>query len=214
VTARIVADDEAGRALAVSVLCRGGIVAMPTDTVYGVGVALDAERGLERLFAAKERPLDKAIVLLVADAEQAETVGLPTPASRALAERFWPGGLTLVLRQADGAGLPEVLAAGQTTIGLRVPDHDCPRALAREFGPLPVTSANISGRPAATTAEEVAAQLGERIDLIVDGGPARGGVPSTVFDCSGEGSRVLREGAISLRDAAEALEAAGLTGPA
>jgi L-threonylcarbamoyladenylate synthase len=196
VTARVVPDDEAGRALAVNVLCRGGIVAMPTDTVYGVGVALDAERGIERLFEAKDRPLDKAIVLLVADAGQAETVGAMGPAARALAERFWPGGLTLVLRQVEGAGLPAVLTAGQTTIGVRVPDHDCPRALAREFGPLPVTSANVSGRPGATTAEEVVAQLGERIDLILDGGPARRGVPSTVVDCSAEEPRVLRDGAI------------------
>jgi L-threonylcarbamoyladenylate synthase len=196
VKARLVADDEAGRALAVNVLCRGGIVAMPTDTVYGVGVALDAERGLERLFAAKDRPLDKRIVLLVADAAQAETVGVLTPAARALAERFWPGGLTLVLAEQAEARLPAVLTAGQATIGLRMPDHECPRALAREFGPLPVTSANLSGQPAATTAEEAVAQLGERIDLILDGGTARGGVPSTVVDCSGEEPRVLRMGAI------------------
>jgi L-threonylcarbamoyladenylate synthase len=195
-TARLVPDDEAGRALAVNVLCRGGVVAIPTDTVYGVGVALDAADGLERLFAAKDRPLDKAIVLLVADAGQAETVGVVTPAARALAERFWPGGLTLVLAQRPDAGLPAVLTAGQATIGVRVPDHDCPRALAREFGPLPVTSANISGRPAPTRAAEVMAQLGERIDLVLDGGAARGGVPSTVVDCSTEAPKVLREGAI------------------
>jgi L-threonylcarbamoyladenylate synthase len=195
-TARIVPDDEAGRALAIHILCRGGIVAMPTDTVYGVGVTLEAENGLERLFAAKDRPLDKAIVLLVAEAAQAEEVGVVGAVARALADAFWPGGLTLVLPQVPGSALPEVLTAGQTTIGVRMPDHDCPRALAREFGPLPVTSANISGRPAATTVQEVIDQLGERIDLILDGGPTRGGVPSTVVDCSGEEPRVLREGAI------------------
>jgi L-threonylcarbamoyladenylate synthase len=196
-TARLIADDEAGRALAVNVLCRGGIVALPTDTVYGVGVALDAEDGLPRLFRAKDRPLDKAIVLLVADPNQAEKVGVMTPAARALAERFWPGGLTLVLAQQPDAGLPAVLTAGQSTIGVRVPDHECPRSLAREFGPLPVTSANTSGQPPATTAEEVRAQLGERIDLILDGGPARGGVASTVVDCSTEEPKVLRAGAIA-----------------
>lgn len=196
-TARVVADDQPARALAVETLRGGGIVAMPTDTVYGVGVALDAEDGLPRLFAAKDRPLDRAIVLLVADVAQAEQVGVLTSAARRLAERFWPGGLTLVLRQVEGSSLPAVLTAGQSTIGVRVPDHECPRALARQLGPLPVTSANISGAPAAATAEEVFGQLGERIDLILDGGPARGGIASTVVDCSGDEPRILREGAIA-----------------
>jgi L-threonylcarbamoyladenylate synthase len=204
-SARVLADDAAGRAAAAMALRSGGIVAMPTDTVYGVGVSLDAPAGLERLFAAKNRPLDKAIVLLVADVEQAATVGVLTAAARALAERFWPGGLTLVLAQAPGAGLPAVLTAGQASIGVRVPDHDCPRSLARELGPLPVTSANISGSPAATTAENVVAQLGSRIDLILDGGPARGGVRSTVVDCSGEKPRILREGLIAEATITEAI---------
>jgi len=205
-TARVVPDDEAGRATAVAVLCKGGIVALPTDTVYGVGVTLEAENGLERLFAAKDRPLDKAIVLLVADAAQAAEVGVMTPVARALAERFWPGGLTLVLRQVEGSALPAALTAGQTTIGVRMPDHECPRTLAREFGPLPVTSANLSGSAAATTAEEAFTQLGERIDLVLDGGPARGGVPSTVVDCSTDEPKVLRAGAIGPAEIEDALE--------
>jgi L-threonylcarbamoyladenylate synthase len=196
-SARVVADTPQGRAFAAATLRSGGIVAMPTDTVYGVGVALDAPAGLERLFAAKNRPLDRAIVLLVADVEQAATIGVLTPAARALADRFWPGGLTLVLAHAPRAGLPAALTAGQSTIGVRIPDHDCPRELARALGPLPVTSANISGSPAATTAAEVVAQLGSRIDLILDGGAARGGVPSTVVDCAGEEARILRAGAVS-----------------
>ncbi len=187
--ARVLRDDEDGPgARPSSPSASGGIVALPTDTVYGVGVALGAPHGLARLFAAKDRPLDRAIVLLVADVEQAEKVGVMTAGARALAERFWPGGLTLVLRQAATATLPAALTAGNATIGVRVPDHDCPRTLARELGPLPVTSANISGPPPATTAEEVLAQLGERIDLVLDGGPARGGVSSTVVDCSGRGA--------------------------
>ena len=203
-TARLLADDAAGRAAAVSALRAGQIVAMPTDTVYGVGVALDAPDGLPRLFAAKDRPLDKAIVLLVADVEQAATVGIFTAAARALAERFWPGGLSLVLPQRPDSGLPAVLTGGAATIGVRVPDHDCPRALARDLGPLPVTSANLSGQPAANDAAEVAAQLGDRIELILDGGRARGGTPSTVVDCSGAEPRVLRAGAVS----PEAIESA------
>lgn len=210
--ARLLPDDVSGRAAAVAVLKAGGIVAMPTDTVYGVGVALNAPDGLPRLFAAKDRPLDKGIVLLVADVEQAATVGVLTPAARALAERFWPGGLTLVLAQAPGARLPAVLTGGAATIGVRIPDHECPRALARELGPLPVTSANVSGQPAASNAVDVMAQLGERVELVLDDGPARGGVPSTVVDCSGGEPRVLRAGAIDAGVIAQALSEDG-TGP-
>jgi L-threonylcarbamoyladenylate synthase len=191
------------------VLRAGGLVAMPTDTVYGIGVALAAEDGLPRLFAAKDRPLDRAIVLLVADLEQAASVGVLSAAARLLAERFWPGGLTLVLPQAQGARLPAVLTAGTSTIGVRLPDHESPRALARALGPLPVTSANLSGRPDARDAAQVLAQLGARIDLVLDDGPARGGVPSTVVDCSGDQPRILRSGAIAPDDVLATLGAAG-----
>ena len=202
--ARLLPDDASGRAAAIAELTAGGLVAMPTDTVYGVGVALSAHDGLPRLFAAKDRPLDKAIVLLVADIEQAASVGVLSPAARTLAERFWPGGLTLVLPQRPDAGLPAVLTGGAATIGVRVPDHDCPRALASVLGPLPVTSANLSGGPDARDAAEVMTQLGDRISLILDGGSTRGGTPSTVVDCSGPEPRILRAGAIST----EAIEAA------
>ena len=205
-TARLLVDDAAGRAAAAATLRAGGLVAMPTDTVYGVGVALNAPDGLPRLFAAKDRPLDRAIVLLVADIEQAASVGILSPVALILAERFWPGGLTLVLAQAPGATFPAELTAGAATIGVRLPDHDCPRELARALGPLPVTSANLSGQPDARDAVDVLAQLGERIELVLDGGPARGGVPSTVVDCSGEEPRVLRWGAISAGSFIDALE--------
>ena len=195
--ARLLPDDATGRAAAIETLRGGGIVAMPTDTVYGVGVALDADDGIARLFAAKDRPLDRAIVLLVADLEQAASVGVLTPEARLLAGRFWPGGLTLVLAQASGAALPAVLTGGAATIGVRIPDHDCPRELARALGPLPVTSANVSGRPDTRDATDVLAQLGSRIDLVLDGGPARGGVPSTVVDCTGDTPLILRAGAIA-----------------
>ena len=207
-TARLLPDDAAGRVAAVEVLRRGGIVVMPTDTVYGVGVSLDADDGLARLFAAKDRPLDKAIVLLVADVEQAGRIGVLSPEAQTLVEKFWPGGLTLVLAQQPNSRLPAVLTASQKTIGVRVPDHDCPRALARELGPLPVTSANISGRTAAATAEEAMAQLGERVDLILDGGATRGGAASTVVDCSGGEPRILREGAIDRESIAEVVRSA------
>lgn len=209
-TARVLVDDASGRAEGVAILRAGGLVAMPTDTVYGVGVALAAQEGLPRLFAAKDRPLDRAIVLLVADLEQAASVGVLSPAARALAERFWPGGLTLVLAQAPGACLPAALTAGAATIGVRLPDHDSPRALARELGPLPVTSANRSGHPDACDASEVMRQLGGRIDLILDGGPVGGGTPSTVVDCSRELPTILRGGATPSADLADALSRVGL----
>lgn len=208
--ARLAADDAAGRTAAVDVLRAGGLVAMPTDTVYGVGVSLGAEGGLSRLFAAKGRPFDRAIVLLVADLEQAGSVGVLSPAARALAARFWPGGLTLVLPHAPRAGLPAELTAGLSTIGVRVPDHESPRALARALGPLPVTSANLSGQPDARDAAAVMGQLGARIDLILDGGPTRGGVPSTVVDCTGDLARILRVGAIDEAAIAAVLQEAGL----
>jgi L-threonylcarbamoyladenylate synthase len=209
-TARVLPDDAPGRAAAVATLLAGGLVAIPTDTVYGVGVALAVPNALARLFAVKDRPLDRAIVLLVADLEQAASVGVLSPAARLLAEGFWPGALTLVLAQAAGAVLPPVLAAGWATIGIRLPDHECPRALARELGPLPVTSANRSGHPDARDAWEVMDQLGGRIDLILDGGPALGGIPSTVVDCSGELPTILRSGATPSAELADALSRAGL----
>ncbi|MGD0018715.1 MAG: L-threonylcarbamoyladenylate synthase [Candidatus Limnocylindrales bacterium] len=208
-TARLLPDDGIGRAAAIDVLRAGGLVSMPTDTVYGLGVALGAPDGLARLFAAKERPFGRAIVLLVADIEQAASVGVLSAAARVLAERFWPGGLTLVLPQAPEARLPSILTAGASTVGVRIPDHESPRALARALGPLPVTSANLSGRPDARDAADVLAQLGERIDLVLDGGRARGGVPSTVVDCSSE-PLVLRAGAVAQADIAAVLDAAGL----
>ena len=209
-TARLLPDDASGRAAVVAVLRAGGLVAMPTDTVYGVGVALDAPDGLARLFAAKNRPLDRAIVLLVADLEQAASVGVLSPAARVLAESFWPGGLTLVLARTPGARLPAVLTAGTATIGVRLPHHESPCALARQLGPLPVTSANLSGHPDARDVSEVMDQLGSRIDLILDGGPARGGIPSTVVDCSGELPTILRSGATPSAELADALSRAGL----
>jgi L-threonylcarbamoyladenylate synthase len=192
----VVADDPAGYAEAVRILRSGGIVALPTDTVYGIGVALGAEGGIERLFEAKGRPPDRAIMLLLDSADQARAVGSWPPAAAALAAAFWPGGLTLVVDQLPSAGLPPELTAGVPTIGLRMPDHACPRALAAAIGPLPVTSANLSGLPPARDAAEIAEQLGDAVDCIVDGGPAHGGPPSTVVDCTVTPVRILRLGAI------------------
>ena len=193
---RRVPDDPAGRALAIDILQAGGIVALPTDTVYGIAVALGAPDGIRRLFEAKLRPPDRSIALLVADRAQAETLGLFSRAARTLADACWPGGLTLVLPRVSGVDLPAEISADARTIGLRMPDHPAPRALAAGVGPLPTTSANRSGEPEARDADAIEAVLGGAVDLILDGGPARGGPASTVVDCTGSWPRVLRAGAV------------------
>jgi L-threonylcarbamoyladenylate synthase len=207
-TARIVPDDDAGRAEAAEVLRSGGRVALPADTVYGIAVALDTPGGIERLFAAKRRPPEKGVMLLLADAAQGPTIGEWPETAAALAESFWPGGLTVIVPQRPDVPLPEALTGGAPTIGLRAPDHPAPRALAAAVGPLPTTSANVSGLPEARTAEEIVQQLGDAIELVLDGGPAHGGPASTVVDCTVAPPRILRLGAISK----ESLEAA-LGGP-
>jgi L-threonylcarbamoyladenylate synthase len=210
VTAQIVADDESGRAAAIAVLRSGGVVALPTDTVYGIAVALDTPGGIERLFRVKRRPPDKSIALLLADADQAATMGVVTEAAEALAAACWPGGLTLVLTRRPGVVLPDALTRGAPTVGVRVPDHVAPRALAAAVGPLPTTSANVSGQPEARDAAEIVALLGDAIDLVLDGGPAHGGPASTVVDASRQSLRVLRVGAIPVPRLAEVLVTAGL----
>lgn len=207
---RVVADDVAGRAEAVLVLRAGGVVALPTDTVYGIAVALDTPGGIERLFAVKRRPPDKGIMLLIDDAAQAGAIGIMTPASTALADACWPGGLTVVVPQRPDVPLPAVLTGGAPTIGLRAPAHDAPRALARGLGPMPVTSANVSGLPEARDAAAIVDQLGDAVDLVLDGGPAHGGPASTVVDCTGERPVVLRVGAIPLDRVVAILDAAGI----
>jgi L-threonylcarbamoyladenylate synthase len=209
-TARVVPDDEAGRVEAVSVLRAGGVIALPTDTVYGLGVALQTPGGIERLFHVKRRPPERGIVLLLADPAQMGELAIVTPAAEALAAALWPGGLTLILEQRPDVTLPAVLTGGATTIGLRVPDHDAPRALARALGPLPVTSANVSGEPEAPDAPSIVGQLGADIELVLDGGPATGGPASTVVDVTGERIRILRPGAVSPDRLGAVLEVAGL----
>lgn len=209
-TARIVPDDPVGHAEAIAVLRADGIVALPTDTVYGIAVRLETPGGIERLFHVKQRPPDRAIALLIGSVEQARQIGVLTSSAEVLASAFWPGGLTVVIARRDGTTLPDTLTGGAATIGLRVPDHPAPRALAAAVGPLPTTSANRSGLPEARNAGEIAAQLGDAIELIVDGGIAHGGPASTVVDCTGPTARVLRVGAIPVQRISEVLERAGL----
>ena len=209
-TGRIVPDGPEARLEAVEVLRAGGIVGLPTDTVYGIAVALSTPGGIERLYEAKQRPLDKGIVLLLDDATQAARTGLLTPAAAALAAAGWPGGLTIIVPQRSDVPWPPALTGGASTIGLRIPDHDAPRTLARSLGPLPTTSANVSGRPEAADAQAILDQLGDAIDLVLDGGPARGGPPSTVVDCTGADPVIVRDGAMSVAEVAAILDRAGV----
>lgn len=207
---RIVRDDARGRAESIRVLQDGGIVGLPTDTVYGIGVALAAPNGIERLFAAKGRPPERAIALLLADGAQAAEIAVMDRIATALAAAFWPGGVTLVVPRRLDVDLPAVLTGGAPTIGLRVPAHAAPRALAATVGPLPTTSANRSGEPEARTATEIETLLGGAVALILDGGPSSGGPASTVVDATGPRPRVLRAGAVAVEDVRRVLAEAGL----
>ena len=191
------ADSQAAIAQAARILTAGGLVAFPTDTVYGVGAhAFDAE-AIERLYAAKERPRDRAIPVLLAAAADLPLVTRETPSiAHRLAGAFWPGALTLVLPRHPA--LPAILPAGGDSVAVRVPDHPVVRALVAALGaPLAATSANLSGRPSPVTAQEVATQLGGRVDLILDSGLCPGGVPSTVLDLTLDPPRVLRAGPVT-----------------
>lgn len=209
-TARVVPDDAEGRAAAVEVLRDGGVVALPTDTVYGIAVSLATPGGIERLFRIKGRPPDKAVMVLLDDATQAARAGRITPAAAALAAVYWPGGLTVIVPQRPDVPWPAALTGGSSTIGLRVPDHDAPRTLARSVGPMPTTSANLTGVPEAADAAGIVAQLGGAIDLVLDGGPALGGLPSTIVDCTGAQARIVRDGAVPAEAIAEILARAGI----
>lgn len=209
-TARLVPDGPAAHVEAIERLRAGEIVAVPTDTVYGIAADMALPDAIERLFAAKQRPPEKAVAVLLADAAQADSLGVVSPAAAVLAARFWPGGLTLVLPVRPEARLPRVLAAGAPTIGVRVPDHPTPRAIAAVLGPLPTTSANRSGEPDARDAREIHERLGASLGLVIDGGPTRGGPASTVVDCTLEWPSILREGAIPSAEIAAALTEAGL----
>jgi L-threonylcarbamoyladenylate synthase len=180
--------------IAVEILKSGGLVAFPTDTVYGLGALAFDGVAVESLYAVKGRPGEKAIPILLASAGDLQKVAGNVPAmALTLAAHFWPGPLTLVIPKHPT--LPEAVSAAPT-VGVRVPGHAAACALLQAAGPLAVTSANLSGQTNPKTAEEVLAQLGGRILLILDGGQTPGGVPSTVVDCTGVEPKILRLGPV------------------
>jgi L-threonylcarbamoyladenylate synthase len=179
----------------VKILRIGGVIAFPTDTVYGLGADAFNATAVERIYEIKTRPRHQQLPLLIADVEQLTTLAEPIPEiAWFLASRFWPGGLTLVLVKTDS--VPAHLASGPT-IAVRVPNHSACLAIIQHLGnPIIGTSANISGQPAALTAEEVEQQLGGKIDFIINGGKCPGGKESTVVDVTHESPIILRQGII------------------
>lgn len=189
---------------ALEILQNGGIVAFPTDTVYGLGALAFNNTAIENIYIAKDRPIEKAIPILIADVDELDKVAVDIPhMARIFATRFWPGPLTCIVPKKQT--LPLAVSA-TSTVAVRIPDHQAARALLRAAGAMAVTSANISGQASPSTAQEVYAQLNGRIPLILDGGITRGGVPSTLVDCTGEKPVILREGPISLDELLAALK--------
>ena len=181
----------------ISILRQGGLVAYPTDTVYGLGACVSLPQAVERVYKVKERPRNMPLSLLLADTSQLTKVAeLVPPAAWPLIHSFLPGALTIVLPKSSS--VPDTITAGGTTIAVRIPAHPIPIALAAGLGaPIVGTSANLSGKPSPLTAEEVYSQLGDKIDLIIDGSQCPGGKESTIVDVTGEIPVILREGAIS-----------------
>jgi L-threonylcarbamoyladenylate synthase len=181
--------------LAAQLLRARQLVAFPTDTVYGLGALAFDGSTARRLYAAKDRPPEKGIPILIADSADLDRVAIDVPPiAHRLMARFWPGALTLVLPKHPNVPI-EVSAT--ETVAARIPDLDLARALLRLTGPLAVTSANRSSGPEPRTAHDVLAQLDGRIDAIFDGGSTPGGVPSTILDCAQAVPRLLRQGAIA-----------------
>ena len=195
---------DSGLDAATEALAAGAPVVLPTDTVYGVAVEPTRAGATDRLFAVKERPRTAALPLLVASLDQAVMLSGDLPRTAlALADAFWPGGLTLVVPRRSGLDL-DLGGEDDTTVGLRLPDHPVPVALAERVGPLAATSANLHGRPTPAGAAEVAEELGDAVGLVLDGGPCRG-APSTVVACTPEGVTVLREGRVATADVLAAI---------
>ena len=173
----------------------GGVIAIPTDTIYGLAVGAFNKEAVEKLYEVKKRGRDKAIPVLIGDVNDLEKVAKDlNPKAKKLAEKFWPGALTLIVKKqseiADAISLDD-------TVGVRIPDHDLIRGLLRATGPLATTSANVSGEAPALDIDDLLKSGTEGIDLIIDGGDVDGGVASTVVDCTDEEFRILRVGPIT-----------------
>jgi L-threonylcarbamoyladenylate synthase len=198
-------SDEAGLARAAEILRRGGLVAFPTETVYGLGADATDAQAVAGIYAAKERPSFNPLISHLDSFEAAQTQGVFDETARRLAETFWPGPLTLVVPVAPTCTISDLARAGLDSVGLRVPAHPLAHALLQKTGrPVAAPSANRSGRVSPTDANHVLGDLDGRIDAVLDGGSSQVGVESTIVACLGGTPRLLRPGGIP-REAIEAL---------
>ena len=204
-TVLVISSADPGAVMAAAAaLAANGLVGIPTETVYGIGV-LPVEDRLDALLEAKRRPAEKGFQLIVDGLDQVAALVLVPPSAQRLAARFWPGPLTLALPLRAGVSLPPLLTGGRDTVGIRVPDHAVPRAIARAVGPIAVSSANLSGEPPAETAASVIASVGPSLALVIDDGHVRGGVSSTVVGVDADDQLTFfRIGALSEAEVREA----------
>ena len=185
---------------AAQILRAGGLVAFPTETVYGLGADASSEKAVARLYAVKRRPADHPVIVHFASADDAFDWASEVPgAARTLAKQFWPGPLTLILKRSAKAR--DFVTGGQASVGLRVPSHPVARQLLKEFGgAVAAPSANRFGQVSPTTAAHVRADLGQDVDLVLEGGPSEVGIESTIVDLSGGSAVLLRPGAITRQE--------------
>jgi L-threonylcarbamoyladenylate synthase len=197
---RALGEDSQVPRRAVEALRQGQVIVYPTDTVYGLGCRIDDEGAVRRIYEIKRRPATEPLPVLLGDPMQVDSYARGISAvARRLMSRFWPGALTLVFRRSER--IPPGVAGGGETVGLRVPAHPMPRALVRAVGIAIVgTSANSHGTPAPPTAQLAIYDLGDRVDLVLDGGRATLGRESTVVDVTADVPRLVREGAVSARE--------------
>ena len=184
----------------VQILRDGGVIALPTDTLYGISANALDPAAAAKVFSVKDRGERSPLPIFVSDPGDLYKYGRDIPAAAlCLAEVFWPGKLTIVVGKSDL--VPDVVSGGLDTVGLRIPDHPTPREIVAQLGaPITATSANVSGKPALTAAQDVVAELGSRLDLVLDGGVLAPSAPSTVIDATADPPRILREGALSASD--------------
>lgn len=200
---------EEGIAAATGAIRRGELVVLPTDTVYGLAADAFSAAAVQRLLTAKGRGREMPPPVLIGSSGTINALAAQPPAwVHALVDRFWPGPLTLVCHQQPS--LQWDLGETRGTVAVRMPNDEVALELLQRTGPLAVSSANLSGQPAATTAEAAAAMLGDSVSVIIDGGPSTGGVASTILDCTGAAPRILRDGALTRAALAEVLAVHGV----
>lgn len=190
--------DPALIAKAAAILKSGGLVAFPTETVYGLGADASSAAAVAKIFAAKGRPSDHPVIVHLASADQIADWAVDIPEEAwTLARKFWPGPMTLILKRASH--VLDAVTGGQDTVGLRVPSHPVAHALLTAFGGgIAAPSANKFGRVSATTAQHVRDEFGEAVEIVLDGGASEVGIESTIVDCAFAGLRILRPGAITV----------------